>query len=341
MATTWKFISCIGRNTTNKISGITIAAYTTQSGTLQVANCSGTTNQYGELSLTTTTWSQIPSDYYWRASIGNLSGFEEYDDGNNAFCFTSSTYVYGRIDDNVDDSRAKAFVPSNYNSNNPNGTYSMTVYVYLLWTNIMTSNYHFKYLTKANVFSMLPPKNASSFSDTKDLTRCVTFKDILLYAGDTNVFKSDSLDDYGNGNDIVNKTCVIPYESYYSGTTDYFITNNTSLNWDANDTNTQTVKVWIKSDLYSNYGVYANATCTNSFSCYLSSATSSERAGYWQGNIRVYPRAANSSTTSPKMGSLTITFSNTNVIWAVDRREMDSPITVYLNQDAAASTPST
>jgi hypothetical protein len=296
MAThTWKFYLKLGRSYSGKpISGASIVGYTSKTGS--TASASLTTNSSGYATHQISGQIINPSGIFWRVNLGNTYG--SYYNGQKIVGSGSTSGYYG-TPGNTWNTEGVAVMSSNFSSMNPNGSYSVTVYLYVVGQNVSIDKD--KYLTYFDVEALSPPgcNYLTSSSSQSLFNKCITGTEIISYYESDGAFKNAQL---FNNNDLVTRYQIQEYTTFISGTSATPTLSTTSLVFAyAHSTETtKTVTVTVPSGFAVGYSI------TGTSSSYFRASISQTDTKTF--HLTVYPTNTN-YTTSTRVATLVVSVS--------------------------------
>lgn len=291
MAThTWNFYLKLGRSYNGKpISGASIVGYTSKTGS--TASASLTTNSNGYATHQISGQTINPSGIFWRVNLGNTYG--DYYNGQK-IVGSGNTSGYYSTPGNSWNTEGVAVISSNFSSMNPNGSYSVTVYLYVVGQNVNINQD--KYLTYFDVEALSPPgcNYLTSSSSQSLLNKCITGTEIISYYESNGAFNNAQL---FNNSDLVSKYYIIEYQSFISGSSVDISLSKTSLNFlysASGSDSTVSIQGTCHGDFYPSMKI--TGSYKDYFSVYLTSV--SNTGGVYTFNVNVYPTNTNYTNAS-------------------------------------------
>lgn len=288
MAThTWKFYLKLGRSYNGKpISGASIVGYTSKTGS--TVSASLTTNSSGYATHQISGQTINPSGIFWRVDLGNTYG--DYYNGQKIVGSGSTSGYYG-TPGNSWNTEGVAVMASNFSSTNPNGSYSATIYLYVVGQNVSINQD--KYLTYFDVEALSPPgcNYLTSSSSESLFNKCITGTEIISYYESDGAFKNAQLSD---DNDLVCRYHIQEYKNFISGSTADISLGATSVSFLYSDVGYDCIRS-VTGTCHSAF--YPSLTITgsdkDSFSVFLTSISNS--GGIYTFGINIQPEYTNYS----------------------------------------------
>lgn len=241
---TWNFYLTAGRTWGGpRISGASITAYSTQTGSTVLKEL--VTNASGYTSYTLTGPSISPDSYFWRVNVGNIFG--DYYNGKNIVGNGSQSGYYG-IPSTIYNTKGIAHMSPNFNPLDINTTGTVTVYFFIVGNNVTIPSS--KFLTWFDVLSLIPPtlNNLNSGSSIMTLNKCITESDMKDYQ-DKGAFRNSIR--FNDSPDLAFRESFQEFSSFITGTSAAPSLSTTSLAFSCDD--------------YSPIEQHVNATVPNGF----------------------------------------------------------------------------
>lgn len=277
---TWNFYLTAGRTWGGpRISGASITAYSTKSGSTVLKAL--TTNASGYATYTLTGSSINPASYYWRVNVGNIFG--DYYNGKNVVGGGDQSGYYGIPSTTYNTSGAAHMSPT-FSSSYVNATGTVTLYLFVVGNNVTISST--KFVTHFDVLALVPPIEAylSSGTTRMELNRCITDAQMRDYQ-DRGAFKNSVM--FDGRPDLVIRDNFQEFSSFLSGTSAAPTLSTTSLSFAYNATAEQTVTVTVPTNFDMTYRL------TGTYSAYFTVYVSQTNTTTY--HLNVYPTSSNSS----------------------------------------------
>lgn len=289
---TWKFYLTAGRTWGGPtISGVSITAYSTQSGSTVLKELVTDASGYTSFVLTGTTIN--PGSYYWRVNLGNTFG--DYYNGKNVVGLGSTSGYYGTPSTSFNTNGVAVMAPG-FNSAYVNSTGSVTCYLFAVGQSVTISSS--KFLTNFDVIALAPP--TINFLPARPTTivfnKCITESEMRDYDNKGAFSVSPIFYDTTN---LINRGTIQEYSSFISGTTATPSLSTTSLAFTYADSTTSEKTVTIT--VPTGFSVDKSITGTSSsyFGTYISQTNNTTF------HITVYPKSTN-YTSSTRIASLVV-----------------------------------
>lgn len=292
---TWKFYLTAGRTWGGpRISGASITAYSTKSGSTVLKEL--VTDASGYTSYTLSGTSINPSSYYWRVNLGNVFG--DYYNGQNIVGNGSNAGYYDIPSTSYNTSGIAVLSPT-FSSSNVNATGTITCYLFVVGQNVTIPSS--KFLTHFDVLSLVPPIESylSSGATRMELNKCITESEMRDY-DNKGAFKSSPI--FYDTTNLITGVSIQGFTSFISGTTATPSLSTTSLAFIYSDSTTseKTVTVTIPT------GFAVGHSITGTSKSYFKSYISQTNANTF--HITVYPTNTN-HTNGTRIASLVVSIS--------------------------------
>lgn len=288
MAThTWNFYLKLGRSYSGKpISGASIVGYTSKTGS--TVSASLTTNSSGYATHKISGQTINPSGIFWRVNLGNTYG--SYYNGQKIVGSGSTSGYYG-TPGNLWNTEGIAVMASNFTNTNLNGSYSVTIYLYVVGQNVSIDED--KYLTYFDVEALSPPgcNYLTSSSSESLFNKCITGTEIISYYESDGAFNNAQLSD---NNNLVSRYQIQDYKTFISGATATPSLSHTSISFlysNYGSSNAFSVTGSCSSDFYPVYEITGSSK--SYFTVYPTSI--SNEYGVYKFSMQIYPTQTNYS----------------------------------------------
>lgn len=296
---TWKFYLTAGRTWGGpRISGASITAYSTQSGSTVLKAL--VTNASGYASYTLTGRTINPGSYYWRVNLGNVYG--DYYSGQNIVGNGSTSGYYG-IPSTAYNTSGIAVLSPSFNSAYVNASGTITIYLFVVGQNVTIPS--LKFLTHFDVLLLVPPIENYLTSGTTRMTlnSCITESEMRDY-DNKGAFKTSPI--FYNTPSLITRSTIKEYSSFISGTSATPNLETTSLAFSYLDSSTSSEKT-IRVTVPTGFAIGTSITGTSKsyFKSYIGQIDSTTFL------ISVYPTNTN-YTSSTRIASLVVGISKTD-----------------------------
>jgi hypothetical protein len=277
---TWKFYLTAGRTWGGpRISGASITAYSTQSGSTVLKALVTDASGYASYTLTGSTIN--PGSYYWRVNVGNIFG--DYYSGKNVVGRGDTSGYYG-IPSTTYNTSGIAIMSPSFNSAYVNANGTVTLYLFVVGQNVTISSS--KFLTHFDVLSLIPPIENYLPSGTSRMTlnSCITESEMRDY-DNKGAFKSSPI--FYNTPSLITRGTIQEFPSFISGTSATPNLETTSLAFSYLDSTSdeKTIRVTVPTGFA--IGTSITGTSKSYFKSYISQINSTTFL------ISVYPTNSN------------------------------------------------
>lgn len=302
---TWNFYLTAGRRWGGpRISGASITAYSTSTGSTVLKAL--TTNASGYATYTLTGTAISPGSYYWRVNIGNIFG--DYYNGANIIGAGDATGYYYTPGSALN-TQGQAIISSSFVSMNVNATGTITLYLFVVGNNVTIPSS--KFLTHFDVLALIPPIDSGLSSGTTimKLNRCIEEYEMMGYQGEG---AFDNSVQFGNGEGLVIRDSFQEFTGFISGSSVSPTLSTTSLSWTYSENGSTSVKS-VTGTCSSNFTPSVSITGSSSsyFAYYMSSISST--AGTYKFSINIYPTNTNyTNSTRTATARVSLRVSDTN-----------------------------
>ena len=292
---TWKFYLTAGRTWGGPtISGVSIIAYSSQSGSTVLKEL--VTDASGYTSYTLSGTAIRPDSYYWRVNLGNTFG--DYYNGKNVVGVGSHAGYYGTPSTSYNTSGVAVLAPG-FNSAYVNATGTVTVYLFAVGQSVTISSS--KFLTNFDVIALAPPSInfLPARPSTMVFNKCITESEMRDYDA-MGAFKVSPI--FYDTTNLIDRGTIQEYSSFISGATATPSLSTTSLAFTYADSTTseKTVTVTVPKDF--TIGRSMTGSGSTYFGTYISQSNDTTF------HITVYPKNTN-YTNSTRTASLVVSVS--------------------------------
>lgn len=292
---TWKFYLTAGRTWGGpRISGASITAYSTQTGSTVLKALVTDASGYASYTLSGTSIS--PTSYYWRVNLGNVYG--DYYNGKNIVGVGSNAGYYG-IPSTSYNTSGQAVMSAGFNSAYINATGTVTIYLFVVGQNVTIPSS--KFLTHFDVLSLIPPIENYLPSGTSRMTlnSCITESEMRDYDA-KGAFKVSPI--FYDTTSLIDRVTIQEFTGFISGTSATPSLSTTSLAFTYADSTTseKTVTVTVPT------GFTVGKSMTGSGSTYFGTYISQSNDTTF--HITVYPKNTN-YTNNTRTASLVVSVS--------------------------------
>ena len=292
---TWKFYLTAGRTWGGpRISGASITAYSTQTGSTVLKALVTDASGYASYTLSGTTIN--PGSYYWRVNLGNVYG--DYYNGKNIVGVGSHAGYHG-IPSTAYNTSGIAALSTSFNSAYVNASGTITLYLFVVGQNVTIPSS--KFLTHFDVLSLIPPIENYLPSGTSRMTlnSCITESEMRDYDG-KGAFKVSPI--FYDTPSLITRSTIQEFPSFISGATAKPSVSTTSLAFTYADTTTSEKTVTVTVPVGFTVGKSITGTSSSYFGTYISQTNDTTF------HITVYPKSTN-HTTSTRVAALVVSIS--------------------------------
>lgn len=290
---TWKFYLTAGRTWGGpRISGASITAYSTQSGSTVLKALVTDASGYASYTLTGSTIS--PTSYYWRVDVGNIFG--DYYSGKNVVGKGDTSGYYG-IPSTAYNTSGIAIMSTSFNSAYVNANGTVTLYLFVVGNNVTISSS--KFLTHFDVLSLAPPIESylPSGATRMKLNSCIKESEMRDYDA-MGAFRVSPI--FYSTSNLVTRSTIQEFSSFISGATATPSLSTTSLAFtylDSSTSSEKTIRVTVPTGFA--IGTSITGTSKSYFKSYISQIDSTTFL------IAVYPTNSNYES-STRIASLVV-----------------------------------